>query len=987
MAMPMPGLASGADMVLATRVTAGAKPWLTPAHRQWLQARGPLTLGISTPDHPPLGMIDGDRFQGITADHLGLLFPTPVRFKSYGSRAAVLDALRRGEIDLACGGTELEAERADLALSVPYLPSQPVLVSPSNAPFDAQRRGARLAMTPDQLLRSQVAAAYPLSELLTYETPRRALEALSLGEIDGFVGDTVTVHYLIQANYLLNLRVQGFAPIESRGFGMLVRHGDAQLKAYLDQALPSITVQHGDDILRSWSGSRRPLLGGDRVALTPSEKQWLDAHPRIPVVLNGSLGPLGQLDADRQAQGIGPDYLDLISRRAGLQFEYIAARNYSELETILGSGKALLTPAYTSPPTASPDIRLLPPYLRSTVVVMARPEANAGTPRDKPIHHLQGLEGKRVAMVAGFFLESTVRREHPSIRLQLYADLTQALASVAANDSDAFVGNDYAARYANAQQLGSRLQLTGILDDYTRPISLAVHAAEPELLGILEKAQLSIAPEEVAEIVHHWAPHHNGNGASFWREHRQRLLLLAGALALVTVISLVWGFYLSRQMRRTRRAERRAEAANQAKSLFLSTTSHEIRTPLSAVIGLLELAQDREKLGLPHRDVLASAHKAAQGMLLLLGNVLDLHRIESGHIDSTLQPVALRPLIEDMAPLLQGLAHGKRLSLRTEVGSGVDHSVTADPLHLKQVLFNLLSNAIKFTERGSVTLRAHGASRHDRLLLQMEVEDTGIGIAPQDQARLFQPFSQVEGAHQDRAFGSGLGLSITRRLLEHMGGTITVDSAPGRGSRFTVRLSLPLVEPDHRMQADVTPASEGILPLVLPASVALQGKPQASAEPLPASQPGSGSDLRILAVEDYLFNRELLKSQLAALGHGICLAGDGQEAWARCLVESFDLIITDGRMPLMDGFEFIRRLRQREAENQLRRCRVIALTASPEASEALRYLQAGADEVLSKPAAMEDLRRVIEQVRNELQGGTPGTWHLPPAAPSTLSPA
>ena len=517
---------------------------------------------------------------------------------------------------------------------------------------------------------------------------------------------------------------------------------------------------------------------------------------------------------------------------------------------------------------------------------------------------------------------------------------------MAANDSDAFVGNDYAARYANAQQLGSRLQLTGILDDYTRPISLAVHAAEPELLGILEKAQLSIAPEEVAEIVHHWAPHHNGNGASFWREHRQRLLLLAGALALVTVISLVWGFYLSRQMRRTRRAERRAEAANQAKSLFLSTTSHEIRTPLSAVIGLLELAQDREKLGLPHRDMLASAHKAAQGMLLLLGNVLDLHRIESGHIDSTLQPVALRPLIEDMAPLLQGLAHGKRLSLRTEVGSGVDHSVTADPLHLKQVLFNLLSNAIKFTERGSVTLRAHGASRHDRLLLQMEVEDTGIGIAPQDQARLFQPFSQVEGAHQDRAFGSGLGLSITRRLLEHMGNH-------HGGQRTGPRLAL---------HGQAEPATGGAGPPhagrrharvrgnIAPGPARLGGaarKAPGQCRALPASQPGSGSDLRILAVEDYLFNRELLKSQLAALGHGICLAGDGQEAWARCLVESFDLIITDGRMPLMDGFEFIRRLRQREAENQLRRCRVIALTASPEASEALRYLQAGADEVLS----------------------------------------
>ena len=607
------------------------------------------------------------------------------------------------------------------------------------------------------------------------------------------------------------------------------------------------------------------------------------------------------------------------------------------------------------------------------------PEANAGTQRDKGIHHLQGLEGKRVAMVAGFFLEDTVRREHPRIRLQLYPDLAQALASVAADDSDAFVGNDYAARYANAQQLGNQLQLTGILEDYTRPVSLAVHAAEPELLSILEKAQLSISPEEMAEIVRLWAPRDSGSGTRFWREHRQRLLLLLAALALATATSLVWGFYLSRQMRRTRRAERRAEAANRAKSLFLSTTSHEIRTPLSAIIGLLELAQDREKLGLPHRDTLAAAHKASQGMLLLLGNVLDLHRIESGHIDSTPQPVALRPLIEDMAPLLQGLAHGKRLSLRTQVGKGVNHSVTADPLHLKQVLFNLLSNAIKFTERGSVTLRAQGTRRHDRLLLQMEVEDTGIGIAPQDQARLFKPFSQVPGAHQDQAFGSGLGLSITRRLLEHMGGTITLESVPGRGSRFTVRLSLPLVEPDDR------PSAEEVLPRLMPAPLELRAKADTGTEPLP--EVPAEPELRILAVEDYMFNRELLKSQLTALGHGISLAGDGQEAWARCLAESFDLIITDGRMPIMDGFEFIRRLRRREAENQLRRCRVIALTASPEASEALRYLQAGADEVLSKPASMEDLRRVIEQVRDELQGSAPGTWHRPPAAPSTLSPA
>jgi two-component system sensor histidine kinase EvgS len=310
--------------------------------------------------------------------------------------------------------------------------------------------------------------------------------------------------------------------------------------------------------------------------------------------------------------------------------------------------------------------------------------------------------------------------------------------------------------------------------------------------------------------------------------------------------------------------------------------------------------------------------------------------------------------------LLQGLAHGKRLTLRTEVGLGVDHRVTADPLHLKQVLFNLLSNAIKFTNRGSVTLRAQGASRHGRLLLQMEVEDTGIGISAQDQARLFKPFSQIDAAGQGQAFGSGLGLSITRRLVEHMGGTIGLESTPGQGSCFRVRLSLPLVQTDG--------------------AAAAAGEPLAPAPPDPPAPPlPDPAGLRILAVEDYLFNRELLKSQLAALGHSIALAGDGLEAWARCLAEPFDLIITDGRMPHMDGVEFIRRLRLREAEGQRRRCHVVALTASSEASEARRYLQAGADEVLSKPASMEDLQRITRQIEDELQPGGPEETRPAPA--------
>jgi two-component system sensor histidine kinase EvgS len=148
-----------------------------------------------------------------------------------------------------------------------------------------------------------------------------------------------SAHYLISVNYLVNLKIQGFVPVDSGGFGFLVRRGDDTLLDYLDRAIPKVAAEYGDDILYSWSGGRPLRLGEDRIPLTASENRWLAAHPSIPVVLNGSLGALGQFSSDGKAQGIGPDYLELISRRTGLKFDYIRARNYSQLNAILGRGR------------------------------------------------------------------------------------------------------------------------------------------------------------------------------------------------------------------------------------------------------------------------------------------------------------------------------------------------------------------------------------------------------------------------------------------------------------------------------------------------------------------------------------------------------------------------------------------------------------------------------------------------------------------------
>ncbi len=258
-----------------------------------------------------------------------------------------------------------------------------------------------------------------------------------------------------------------------------------------------------------------------------------------------------------------------------------------------------------------------------------------------------------------------------------------------------------------------------------------------------------------------------------------------------------------------------------------------------------------------------------------------------------------------------------------------------DPLHFKQVLFNLLGNAIKFTERGGVTVRAVGRREAERLHLLLEVSDTGLGISEEDQARLFRPFSQVGSPALGQASGSGLGLYISRRLVHLMGGQISLRSELGNGSCFSVEFDLPLTGPPPSESSE---ARSGV------AEVEEQKEARA---------------LSILLAEDHPFNRLTLTMQLESLGHRVTSTEDGEEAFERWQGEDFDVVITDGMMPRMDGYELARRIRSQEALGGRRRCLVIALTASAEKDALERCLAAGMDRVLFKPTTLDELARAL----------------------------
>ncbi|MEL7940776.1 ATP-binding protein [Pseudomonas delhiensis] len=1045
--------------------------WLSPAERAWLTQRGPLRVGVALNDRPPLQIVGGGRLEGVSADYLGLLAGGYQRVYAYPSREAALEALRKGEIDLVCGGTASEAEARGLLRSRAYLQDQPVLVSDETRPFDAGRPGTTLALVADYLRLPQVQAAYPNSRILLFASPLRALEALSLGNVDGMLGDALSVHYLINMNYLFNLRIDNFAPLESAGFGFLLAPTGERLLGLVDRGLARIDVQRNEEILRRWSAGERLRLGGQRVVLTPRENRWLAAHPQVPVVLNRHSGSLAQVDAAGRVSGIARDYLDLLGRRSGLHFTYAAVDDYADVFAELQARRAWLTPVVV--PNAE-GLTLLPPYLRATMILVTRKG-------EEGVHDLGDLAGKRVSVAIGPYLNRTLAERYPEVRLESSSNQRSALRDVVERRSDAAVSTLFSARALIAGEFKDSLKVAGILEDLSTPFGIGVLPDQPELYSILEKAQLSVDPEEVAELVRRWEPRLAASGGDFWSRYREAILAgLAVATALVA-LSLVWGFYLNRQVLRTRRAEQRlgeqvgllneliealpnpvyrldreghldhcnqallrlfdarladcrgkaigeldwfpgeeaerlmqthrrqvadgqmpvpgdyvlrlrdgehyvyhwavaqrdevgtiqgviggwidlterqqlvnqlegerqrADQASAAKSQFLSTMSHEIRTPMNAIVGLQELVLEKARGGVLDREALEVAQDAARALLMLIGNVLDMARIESGRIDSTPQPALLRREIEGAVALFAGLATQKGLGLDLETEGELDHWVLLDALRFKQVLFNLLNNAVKFTEHGGVRVRAGARRQGERLELRVEVIDSGIGISAEDQARLFQPFAQVQ--QPARQAGSGLGLHISRHLAQLMGGDIGLRSTPGEGSCFSLRLPLVLT--------------------AAPEQAPRQGSPQAG-----------GQGLRVLAVDDHPANRMVFRQQLAHLGHSATLAAGGEEGWLAWLAGDFDAVVSDCRMPGVDGYELSRRIRAHERQEGRRRCRVIGATANAQEEEVQRCLDAGMDQVLFKPLTLEVLAQALAGAQGVAPAGPAGPAEEPAA--------
>ncbi|WP_420994751.1 ATP-binding protein [Cupriavidus sp. 30B13] len=1062
--------------------------FLAPGESAFLNSLPPLRVGFDVGLAPYSYLDESGRPSGIALDYLSYLGEAlGLRFQRVPSEGfgKTVEAMHRGELDLMAVATPNDPGLRQLPVSRPYAAFPVVIVGRQSAPAIGHLRevsGLRVVVTAAGGAGEIVRTEAPGARLSTAPSVHAALQSVASGDADVYVDDLASADVELQRNFAGKLRVIGSGErLLNVGFAVSPALSE-RLLPLINRALSALQDQRRLDIQRRYMAASYVLEPSWRQILERAglpiaallcivavllRSQYLlrkEAAGRREVERKVSVQqrfqstlidavplPIAVMDKDGRYLAVNAAFLSLLDASR----ENLVGRLQHEAAVWGPDISAMLDNAIREAMQAGEmrhialDFQGVSGHARHFLCWLqpfAPNEAEAGGVICSAVEVSEIRRAELKARKAEARLVDVTRHLPATVfQMRQTRDGHFAFVWVSGNTQELF-GLD-----AEDMMTDSARVRACIHPDDAGPLRAAVIRAGEALQPVNHEVRLrGLGGFQWARL--HAVPRHEDDGTTLWNGY--------------------WTDTTAEHDRAAALASARdiAEAASRAKDNFLAMMSHEIRTPMSGVLGLVELLGHTE-LSREQASTVGMIEDSAGALLQILDDILDYSKIEAGRIDIEWLPLDLRELCDNALGLLATRAHDKGLLMRLDVSEDVAAVVLGDSVRLRQILFNLLSNAIKFTGRGTVKLAvdvARDVAGEDgreggAQTVVFRISDTGVGIAQDQQARLFEPFMQADSSTTRRFGGTGLGLSICRRLLALMHGEIKLVSELGAGTLAEVRLRLPVRDKAYTVRplagrraairvgdAEVSrgishllraagaeaveqpqpapgenPRAEGFDLLFLddgvavaepaagamPAAIHITDKPKLAGyrltqadvrlsvnpltwrglraaslaaaggqaargtepAPVPAEIPALSRDLAlaqgrlVLIAEDHPTNRILLQRQLRVLGYASDAVGDGGQALAALGRTGYALLITDCHMPVMNGYELAGRVRAQEAAEAgddaegRRHLPIVAITASTEAEEMQRCLDAGMDECLFKPAQLHTLRACLER--------------------------